>query len=158
MGNVHLAKSKGQNPYKYASSKLDDSELLGIEADGAPLAKLLVAIVSQARTDDMTAVSFNFPPESQNFNVLFWKECLTFEPKGEPMEAMSIPLNLCNALLSHAVWMINHQDPMFNSARGTMLFHEPNYEPAKWPESAPKCRCWLRDPEDVSSLVIQILS
>jgi len=131
--------------------------LIGIEGEGAPIAKLLVAIASQARSDKMAAVSFDFSAGLDHFSVLFWESCPTFHLGGDSLEAMTIPRNLAKPLLSHALWILNHQDPMFEVTRGTFLFDDPTYDPAKWPQSAPKCRCWLRNPTDITSLVIQIL-
>lgn len=136
---------------------LTESELLGIESQDAPISKLLLAIVEQAKGDGISAISFDSHETQSTFGVVYWRHCNGFEPSGECLEAMTIPTNIRRPLLSHALWMINHRAPAFESVRGPFYFLYPQYEIARWPESVPKCRCWLRDPADLTSLIIQLI-
>lgn len=133
----------------------DDSELIGLEAEGAPIAKLLYAIVAQAKEDEAKAISFSL--ENDQFRVYFWSECETLEPSGASRETMSGPGNLLRPLICHALWVLNHRAPMYEKVRGASLLYDPDFIPARWRADAPECRCWLRNPHDYTSLVIQLL-
>ncbi len=150
--NVFAARSRGESLESHFDEMRKQSEWIGIQTEDAPLAKLLFAIITQAQHDGMKAVSFDYRPENERFKVRFWRECYGFEPEGAMTEAIEAPNNLAQPLFSHAIWILNHLDPIYSEVRG--LDDSP---PAKWPASAPHCRCWLRDPMDASSLVIQLL-
>lgn len=150
-----MARGLGLPYLDYSMGCLDDSELIGIEAKDAPISKLLYAIVAQAKDDGAKAITFSH--ENSQFRVFCWMECEGLEPAGEMKEIMAGPGNLLRPLLCHALWVLNHQDPLFASVRGTTLYHQPDEVPARWRIDAPDCRCWLRNPKDYLSLVIQIL-
>ncbi len=155
-GRAFLGKSF-DSVYKFHEQLLSESELLGIEQKDAPINKLLVAIIKQAKNDGMSAISFEVLELESTFRIIFWLNCNSFELSGDSIEAMTAPKNLMSPLLCHALWMINHRDSTFDSARGTFFFLYPSLEVARWAEDMPKCRCWLRDPGDMASLTIQLI-
>jgi hypothetical protein len=140
-----------------ADQKIENDELIGLQGFGAPMSKLLVAIVSQAISDNCSVVSFVHQPNEPKFYVNFWSSLEGIEPSGEKREATTIPSDLATALFSYALWSLNHQDPRYEKVRSFLFFDSPNEKLATWPDDLPCCRCWLRDPKDVASLVIQVV-
>ena len=157
-GEVFIRWSTGKSRSKYFEDQLGQEELLGFQVSQAPMSKLLVAMVTQCRSDGFSFLYYDLNSDDEGDAVLFSKE---FDYVGqvpiEPVSAMTIPQNLLKPLACHALWRLNHQDQIFESVNRNLTGMRNHMESNSKGEMRLNCRCWLRNPEDCRSLVIQVL-
>ena len=157
-GGVLVRWSTGKSFSKYFDDQLEQEELLGFQGSQAPMAKLLVAIIKQCRSDGFRFIFLDPNDEEDCFKVQFSKEFDHFgQVPLEPMDAMTVPKTLWSPLACHASWRINHQDSIFDSVNRNLVGVRNHFEPNAKDVEHLSCRCWLRNPDDCRSLVIQLL-
>lgn len=158
IGHKWLRWSTGKSQSEYFDYQIGQEELLGFQENNAPMSMLLESIVKKCQSDGFRFITFDPHGEVDAPSVYFSKE---FDHSGQvpikPNIPISVPNKLLLPLVCHGLWRINHQDLAFGVVNRNLIGMRNHFESEPKNDKKLNCRCWLRNPDDCRSLVIQVL-
>lgn len=150
---VNAAHARGIPIGEYSRLWFDSQELLGLQPSGAPINKLLQAILKQAIDAGARFISFE---DGENVSVWFSANKLEDDRTEGATEAMRMPRNLLEPLVYHALARSSYKDEKYQRILSMIGWqHELPFQALSG--RIPKFRCGLREPADIASLLIELV-
>lgn len=148
----HLEKSKEEDDKMNLKQYVQDlfhehedsatSSMIGMQPEDSIISKTLIEIVKEAEKFGAQVITFKHVLDNPDSVVMFHR------PDGK-RQATPIPSDMVRPVVAHALWQINHQDPIFGKLGKMVHRSEAGYL---------DCRCWLENPRDITSIMIELIS